>query len=300
MKLRFLIDDDEDESSLKHKFISRPKKLSGHYGCMITFEKGEVKNEIRYKLNIDFSKTQNGNNLFKIDRAKELFINDLPPDSFIDELAFETSKVLYPLELEVLNDGSIKSIQNFDEIKERWIKAEKKIKTYYKGEFADKYLKLTAKALKIEERLINKLTKDWFFYMYFKLFTKYDYKEELMQFPTAGKALPVSYKVTHKVEERSDAEDVLIRINGKIKDERCALDLEQELDYPYFKSMDENEKDLKGTCDITYSLSNKTRIIEGIDATFNTEYLDPKKVIVKMFLLNNTTSTTPKKSYFLD
>ncbi len=296
MRLKFL-PKEENENNVKHKFIVRPKNLSGRYGCMIIFEKGELKNEIRYKLNINFLKEQNGINLFKLDREKELFINDLPPNNFMDQLAFETSKVIYPLELEVSNDGNIKKIRNFSQIKERWIDEEKRIKAYYKGELTDKYLKLTNKTLKAEERLINKLTKDWFFYLYFKLFNKYDYKEKLMQFPTAGKALPVSYEVTHKVEERSEAEDVLIRIKGKIKDERCALDLEQELDYSYFRNIDSNEKDLKGTCTINYSLNNKTRIIEGIDATFNTKYLEPKKVTIKMFLLKNKTI---KKSNFLD
>jgi len=297
MRLKFLIDDDESKSDVKHKFILRPNKLSGKYGCMVSFEKGAVKNEIRYKLDIDFYKGKNGINIFKIDRAKELFINDFPPENFLDQLAFETSKVLYPLELEVLNDGNIKRIQNFKEIKERWDKAEEKIRAYYKGELTDKYLKLTTKTLKSEAKLISKLSKDWLFYMYFKLFTKYGYKEKLMQFPTAGKALPINYAVTHKIEERLDVDDVLIRIKGKIKDERCALDLEQELDFPYYRNIDKNEKDLKGICDVIYSLNNKTRIIEGIDATFYTEYLEPKKVIIKMFLIDNKTT---KKSNFLD
>ncbi len=297
MKLKFLIDDDESESAVKHKFISRPNKLSAKYGCTVSFEKGTVKNEIRYKLDIDFSKGQNGINLFRINRAKELFINDFPPNSFIDQLAFETSKVIYPLELEVLNDGNIKSIRNFKKIKERWIKEEKKIRIYYKGKLTDTYLNLTNKTLKAEERLINKLTKDWFFYLFFKLFNKYNFKEKYMHFPTAGKALPVKYKVSHNVKEREKAKDIFVIINGEIKDERCALDLEQELDYPYFKSINGKEKDLKGTCDISYSLNNKNRIIEGIDATFYTEYLVPKKVTVKMFLLE---SETIKKSNFLD
>lgn len=299
MKLTFLPDDYE-ENATRHKYIARPKSLSGNYGCMITFEKDNLITEIKYKLNIDFFKGTNGANIFKIIRADALFINDLQPDSHLDQLAFETSNVLYPLELEVLNDGSINRITNYKEIKERWVYAEEKIRTYYKGQLADKYLELTNRTLEDEKRLISKIAKDWVLYMYFILFNKYDFKESMMQFPTAGKAIAVNYKVTHKVESRPEVEDLIIRIKGVIEDERCALDLEQELDYPYFRGMDKNKKDLNGTCNISYSLSDKTRIIEGIEAEFITAYIDPKKITIKMFLLDRAANKIKNtKSDFL-
>ena len=273
------------DNKLKHHLTLHPNNLNGRYGCMITFQKGEIKNEIRYKLDVEYLKNTNTSTLYRIGRAQDLFINDKAPDNFMDQLAFETSKIIYPLEIGFLNDGSINHIQNFDEITSRWLQAKKKIKEYYKGELVDKYLNLINNTLKFEEKLMRKLTKDWFLYMYFKPLSKDIYTEKYFQFPTAGKALPVNYEITQKIEERSDAEDILIKIEGKIKDDRCALDLEQELDYPYFKSIDINEKDLEGNCAITYTLNKNNRIIEGIEAEFYTEYLEPKRIEIKMFLL---------------
>jgi len=275
------------ENKLKTDLTQHPNNLNGRYGCMVIFQKGDIKNEVRYKLDIQFLKIQDESIIFKLDRADEIFINDKAPDNFMDQLALETSKVIYPLEMGFLNDGNIKNIQNFHEITNRWLLAKKKIKEYYKGELVDKYLSLINNSLKFEEKLINKLSKDWFLYLYFKPLSNDIYTEKYFQFPTAGKALPVNYQITQKIEERSDTEDILIKIKGKIKDDRCALDLEQELDYPYFKSIDKNEKDLEGNCDITYILNKNNRIIEGIEAEFYTEYLEPKKIEIKMFLLES-------------
>jgi len=273
------------KSKFEYPFILRPNNLFGRYGCSIAFQNGKINNEIRYKLDIQFLKDQKQINIFKLNRTQELFINDRPPVNFIDRLAFETSSVLYPLVVEFSDDGSIRSIKNFDEIKERWIKAKKKIQKYYKGELTDDYLKRVDASLKSKGMLSNKLSKDWFLYMYFKLFYKNNFTEKYMQFPTSGKALPINYEVNHNIQERIEAKDILIKIDGIINDDRCALDLEQELDYPYFKNIDENEKNMKGICDITYSLNEKTKVIEGIDAQFYTEYQKPKRIELKMFLL---------------
>lgn len=299
------------EAFSENKLSNFFSKFKGEYGCMVLFEEGSSKNQLRYKLTIEHCGVVNNNqNIFKIDRDSKIYVNDKEPEDFIDKIAIQVSQVIYPLEIKTSYEGAFKDILNFDHILSRWKQQKKAIKETYKGDIVDKYIKLTDTTLSDVEFLKDKITKDWFINLYFSPIYKW-YSDDLyvetdVKYPISGKAKPVNYKVRQEIEE-TEFNDLEINFKGTIQDERCALDLNQKLDYPYYRSKNSDERDLEGEANIKYLLNKKTGIIDGYEAIFNTLFEIPKKVTVKMFLqkaikenieLKYTEENKPKKSFW--
>ncbi len=276
----------------EHQLLLKPKDFKGKYGCMITFEDKKSKTDLRYKLTIEFlGKTDEFTNLFRISRLPEFYLNDKAAEDFLDELAYEVSNSIYPLEIKTRRNGEILSFNNHDEVVSRWNETKKKLQKKYKGELVSKYIKLTDDTLRSEDRFFDKMSKDWFLQLYFApLYQQYGHNymvESEIKYPIAGNALPVNYDTKIKLEdlENESSKDMILKIKGNIRDDRCALDIEQELDTPYYAKINAKEKSLKGTCDITYLLDKKTGIVEGYEGCFDTKFTKEKKITVKMFLL---------------
>ncbi len=275
-----------------HTLTINPEGFKGQYGCMVTFDNGTAKTVLRYKLNIYWTgKSNQFTNTYRIDREPHIFINDKVPEDFLDKLAVEVSQVIYPLEVETTWDGKLNKILNFEAIVERWEHKKKELPQFYKGDIADRYLQLTDQTLSSPTVLFEKLTKDWCIQLYFsRLYVHYseDFAvEQKESYPIAGKATPVTYTTTQYLERVSenDTNDITLRIEGKIDDERSALDLEQELDIPYHKLLNAEVKKMKGKCELMYVLEEDTGIIETFEANFETKFSVQKKVNVRMSLL---------------
>lgn len=274
-----------------------PENLNANYGCSVFFDDGKSQNEIRYKLDISFiGNVENEVRSFRIQRDSEIYINDIKPEAFIDTLAFEVSECLYPLEIRTTKDGKLNTILNFEEIISRWEITKKRIQEDYKGDLTEKYIKATEKSLQSEEILLQKISKDWLIHLYFNSLYKF-YSEDLyidtkIEFPVINNIKPLEYQVKSKIQLDKDTEDIRLDIKGTIDDERSALDIEQKLDYPYYKEQNKNEKSLKGTCNLIYLFEGNTGIIEAIEAEFNTKLSPPKKILVKLFLLKKLDNNT--------
>ncbi len=280
-------------SSLVNDVLSQDlTNFHGKYGCQIIFEDNNGKNEIRYKLNIKYKGAINElTHRFIIDRDDIVYINDSPPDTFMDKLAYETSKTIYPLELKVNYNGDLLEVQNQEHVIKRWDLEKQKLKEYYKGNLANTYLILFEKTISNPQKLLHKIKKDWFINLYFSNiyvnYTSDGFIKTKRRFPIAGKAAPVLYKLNQSIENIEDKStgEYLIKVKGSIKDERCALDIEQHFDYPFFKLKDSDQEDLEGDCKITYMVTREKGLLEGFEAFFDTKFQNPKKVTVKMYLL---------------
>ncbi|KAA1245322.1 hypothetical protein [Aquimarina sp. RZ0] len=286
-----------------HQLLLKPKGFTGKYGCMIILDDHQSRTELRYKLTIKFiGKVDEFTNSFRITRLPEFYINDQAPQDFLDKLAYEVSNVIYPLEIETLRNGQIHSINNHNDVVSRWNITKKRLSKNYKGLLVDKYIKLTDYTLRSPEVFFDKISKDWFLQLYFApLYNVYSDDFTFgceIKYPIAGKALPVNYLTELTIEdlENESSKDIIIKGKGKIKDQRCALDIEQELDDPYYAKINTNEKKLNGTCDLIYLLDKKTGIVEGYEANFETKFAKPKKVCIKMFLLEKI----PEHSVLID
>lgn len=279
------------KSLINNKINLDPTGLYSRYGCMIIFEDNHAKNSLRYKLEIKYlGKSDHNSNIFQINRNTDIYINDKFPESSMDELASKVSQVIYPLKLECNQNGTLKSVINFDEIKERWIVLKKELKKYYKGEVTDKYIKLNDITLSVSELFLNKIKQDWFLHLFFApihvSYTDSRYVFDKPKYYIAGNAGLVEYETKKTLEENSSGPIHFVKINGTINDQRCALDLEQELKFPYYKTLNSDEKPLKGTCNITYGINKETGVIQGIEAYFETNFVEKKKITVKMFSLD--------------
>ncbi|WP_010520524.1 hypothetical protein [Aquimarina agarivorans] len=306
-----------EEKALKNNTLYlNPEGLYTRYGCMIIFEDNHAKNALRYKLEIKYiGKSEENNNIFRIDRNPEIYINDTSPEANTDELAAKVSQVIYPLEIETTARGTLHTITNFKEVQTRWQKVKRQIKSYYQGESVDQYIALNDKTLIYPSLFQKKMAQDWFLHLFFApIYGSYPddaFNPEKSSFiisPSyntskyyvAGNAGPVSYKTINKIKKNPSGPIHFVKIKGELHDERCALDLEQELEFPYYKMLNPEEKALKGTCDLTYGINKKTGVIEGIEAFFDTQFENPKKVTVKMFALEQVEEkeevTTEKKA----
>ncbi|MBL7559573.1 hypothetical protein JAO71_07135 [Olleya sp. YSTF-M6] len=281
----------------KNHLTFNHKKLNAKYGCSVLFDDGKSKNEIRYKLDITFTgNIENKIKTFRITRGDKIYINDIIQNNFIDKLAIETSKCLYPLHIKTNRKGKLIEILNFDEIINRWEQIKKKIKENYKSKLTDNYIKATEKSLVDKKILLDKISKDWFLNLYFseiyKFYSQDLYINENLKYPILGDVKPVEYKVISKVQLNEDTKDIRLDISGIIDDDRSALDLVQKLDTPYYKELNKNEKSMEGSCNLIYLFEGKTGVIEAIEANFETKTSVPNKVLVKMFLLKKTNSTS--------
>lgn len=275
-----------------HHLSLKLDNFYGRYGCMAIFEDDQSKNELRYKIDIKYlGKQSEFTYAYRIERDPKIYINDKVSNNLMDELAAKVSQVIYPLDVLTSHDGSLKSILNFEEVCKRWPMVKEEIRKYYKGATVEKYLQLNDNTLSSYDQFYKKMSQDWFLQLYFSsLYISYSedlYVFKKVYYSIAGNAGPVQYEATQKLEgTKTNDTSLFVKIKGEIKDERCALDLEQELDFPYYREIYPDEKDLKGTCNVTYSLNKETGIVEGLEAEFDTKFSEPKKVMIKMYLLD--------------
>ncbi len=66
------------------------------------------------------------------------FINKKQPSLIIDQIADEINDALYPIILHIDKRAELLSVENLDEIKERWTRKKSKLKLEYQGRIVDK------------------------------------------------------------------------------------------------------------------------------------------------------------------
>ncbi|WP_435524741.1 hypothetical protein [Chryseobacterium indoltheticum] len=114
---------------------------------MITIENDSSKNELKYDASVRWIKYENGFHFFEIDRISNLFLNEEEVNEIADLLAFKTSKVLFPMQISVNQQGKFNNVENADVFKERWNGIKDEVYKEFEGEIVDEYCR------KIEEVL---------------------------------------------------------------------------------------------------------------------------------------------------
>lgn len=272
------------------------------YGCVISFLDGSEKNKLKYEVEITFVKTiPEVARLFKIDRVSPVYINNTEPDLLIDQLAYETGKVFYPLIAEIDFDGKFLKIGNIEEIRKRWTKNREDILEYFTGEETEKYLELMDEAIADEEYLSGVIENDLFISTYFagiyKPYTSSLTVEEDLFFPIAGKGKPVQFRVTATVANQLNSFSAIeLRHQGSVNDERSALDIEEEQFFPLQKSEDPAVPSAEGTYQALYILNKDTKAIESIVAEWKLELKNKKEFEVKIFEIETSASVKALKT----
>ncbi|QNK63440.1 hypothetical protein H7F33_02710 [Pedobacter sp. PAMC26386] len=284
--------------SAKHSLLLKliAPHFSRKYGFAVSFLDGTEKNRLKYEVEVSYLRTiPEEARIFKIDRLSTVYIDDTEPDLLVDQLAYETGKVFYPLIAEIDFDGKFIGIGNIEEIQERWIKLREEISEYFVGEEVERYLELMDEAIADEELLHESIENDFFIHTYFsniyKSYTSSLVVEEDMSFPIAGKGEPVNFKVTTEAAGILNSFDTIeLNCTGVTRDERSAQDIEQEQCFPIHKLNEPSVDSVKGSYEALYILHKDTKAIESVVAKWKLELKVVREIEVKIFEIETEAS----------
>jgi hypothetical protein len=274
-------------------YLANAEAFNNHYGVLISFIEDDKKTEVKYTATIKYLTTlQNENRVFEVDRTSIVYINDIEPDNTIDELAHECGCVYYPLQVEIGLNGKIKSINNYTEIIERWEKKKQQLKEYFQGEIVEQYIQLMNNTIQSEDDLTDCITKDLFFDVYFssiyKIYTTGINNKIDLHFPLIGNSLPIKFSCIDVLGEYcNDYEAIELSHSGVLSDDRCIVDLEEELDYPVNKLLNNSLVQAVGTYDALYILNHNSGEIETIIANWKLNLTVKKEVEIKVYKIEN-------------
>lgn len=249
--------------------------FSRSYGLLINYKDGENEDAVKYELMVTYVKTiPEVARIFKIERTSMVYINDVAPNTTIDELSYQAGQVFYPLSIAVDFDGAYQEVHNREEIIERWPSHKRKLQEYFKGEPVERYLKLMEEVIYDEWSLNECFRKDLFISSYFCPIYK-PYTSDLavkgdLFFPVAAEGAGMSFETEQSAEPYlNDSGEIILRHKGAVKDERSVQEMEE-------------GPELTGDYTARYSLSAQTKSIQSIVATWNSG--GPAKQSVELLL----------------
>lgn len=274
-------------------YLANAKEFYNNYAVLISLIEDNKQTQVKFTTSIKYITTlENGNRVFEINRTSILYINDIVPDNTIDELAYECGTVYYPLQVELGENGKILSIYNYGEIVDRWQIKKGNLSSYFKGEVVEQYIQLTDETIQSKIDLTDCFTKDLFFDIYFSSIYKIYITGEAFKtdkyFPLIGKSLPIKFSCIEVLGEYLNAYGALeLTHSGELSDERCVLDLEEELDYPVNKLLNNSLEKAKGSYDALYILNDSAGDVETIIANWKLDLDVKKEIEIKVYKIEN-------------
>lgn len=252
------------------------------YGVKIIIQNGEKETSIKYELSINKKGRVDNNFLMEINRLSLVYIDDMYPDLMVDRLAADTFEMVYPLLFLVDKNGCIVDLFNFEEIKDRWSKGKDQLREGRKGEWLEKYLRMTDKCFSRKENFLSKLKNDWFLHSFFLgIYQTYTSNYEIERdvfFPFVQNMTGVQYHTKQRIDKCYDNYNMIqVMIEGKVSDKRSVKDFGYKLNYPCF----DDSKLLEGNYYSKYFVDPKTNLIDTMitECTLNLE--KPKKITIK-------------------
>ncbi len=272
------------------------------YGVMYTIEVDGKIDTIKFETKVLCRQLPANVYCYTITRLTKTFINDTEPDLLIDVLAIKVAAILYPLRLIVSAGGDIIAIENFADIKTRWVTTQQDIQKKYKGELVEKYLQLITLSLQDENTVLRSILADWFLCAFFNSIYQSDdttfNTEKWVSFPLVAKSSAVLFKATQNIQQHY-TEDNLINLNieGEIADARCKADFEDELNYPHF-ALQQAMPMAIGKYNAQYYLSPYNHAVETIYLQCEINLTKKKIVTVLICNLKSTAYQIPVENKF--
>ncbi|MBB6370067.1 hypothetical protein [Chryseobacterium shigense] len=221
-----------------------------------TFINGEEKLKLHYEIEI-----KKNNNKVEIKR-KSVYLNHQRPDLIVEQMADKIGNMMYPLELELNDDGTIKETSNQQAILDRWLRLKLELEDYYRGKEAELIFQNVGKNIRSRSKFLHKIKDSLFYGMYFfplyETFTedkKYIFQMYLPLEENSGK---VPFEVTLSLnEEISKTNKFLIQAEGKSIAPRL-----YSIHIP--KNENNNQPTTEGYFDFTYKFNSKDNSIFAI------------------------------------
>lgn len=252
----------------KGKLEFFPSSLNKKYGVLITLEKGDDSQTIKYEVNLRYVRQEEKEKVFELNRISKIFINDQETDTIADVLAVKVAQVLYPLQILIDENGSFSGIANYEQIQQRWYAVKEAIYDEYEGEWVEKYVELNEEVLNEKESIEFSLLSDYFIRTYFNgIYSEYpdrNSKNNKIQFPVLNDVSDINYQVKSEVEAFYDESNfIVLNQDGVINEERSKEDLEAKFNFPFYANPDSSYVIAEGNYRGKYFLNPSDHSIEA-------------------------------------
>lgn len=248
--------------------IFRPENSFLKYSTMITFENDTHRNELKYDVAVRWIKHEKGFHFFEIDRISNLFLNEEEVNEIADLLAYKTSKVLFPIQISVDQQGKFNNVENADVFKDRWDTVKEDVYREFEGDIVDEYCLKIEKILDEPNALFIYMKNDYFIRtLFFGIYQKFnkDYQTEIVEaFPIINNAIEPNYKIELEVDPLKDDYDLInIAGNGTLYDDRSRYDFINGA--PFSLTIEDNPvMNNDGNFRLQYYLNGGTQLSESL------------------------------------
>ncbi len=281
-------------SSTNFNLIFRPEELKKEFEVRHTIQKEDKIDTMRQEMSIQRLLNKESDYFyFEVDTISRLYLNGTVADGIAVELAENTAQILYPLQIVVDDTGKWRDIYNFDAIQKRWKEKKEDLLGYYDGATTDKYIAIVDKTLESKERLVTKLSSNWFLRSFFNGI-HIDYTEKLevekhVFYPFSTTIIEPRFLIKQKVQDTLDeSKRLIVEQKGIIDDERAAEDFENGSELPSYALFNENVVQLKGSYEAKYFLDPNNHNVTELKLECHIETETPQKITVEVTPLQAT------------
>ena len=278
-----------------NKLVYSPVNSHYKYGVMINIENGGKKNELKYETSVKWMQKYGDYHIFEIDRTSKIYINEEEANDIADLLAYETSKVLFPMHLMIDEDGNWEEVAKCNIYPERWKTVKKHLQKEFEGEMVENYFQKIEKILETPEQINFYMLGDFFLRT---LFLRYCFNygkdftaEKHITFPIIENGIEPRYKIQAKTDHYLDEYNLItIEMEGVLDDERSQADFIN--GNPFAFEIDEKNKETEsfGDFSVLAFLNPNSCIPEAVHLECSIDLEETKKVSVVIANLSETGS----------
>lgn len=273
----------------ENSLVFEPGKIFSGYGVIINIENGNRKSELKYETSVRWLKSENNLHFFEIDRTSKLFLNEEEVNEIADMLAYKTSKVLYPLQISVDEQGKFNAVEDISVFKKRWPAVKEEVYKEFEGETVDRYCRKIEKVIDEPEAISFYLKNDYFlrtlFFGIYQNFGQNFLIKGIESFPVVNNPVEPKYEVKLEIDPLKD-EDNLIRIegSGNLHDERSSYDFINEA--PFSMIIDDHPvMNCNGAFRMRYYLNGENAFPESMYLECSIMLKEEKKISVMVAAL---------------
>ncbi|WP_353146798.1 hypothetical protein [Chryseobacterium sp.] len=264
--------------------IFQPEHSFCKYGVVINIESGDSRNELKYEISVRWLRKENRLHFFEIDRISNLYLNEEEVNEIADTLAYKTSKVLYPLQISVDEQGKFNAVENLSVFKERWPGIKEEVYKEFEGETVDRYCQKIEEIIGQPDAMDFYLKNDYFIRTLFSgIYQSFGLNYQIKRtesFPVMNNPIEPKYEVQLKIDPLKDEYDLVnITGEGKLSEERTIYELINEAPFPMIIK-DPPEINEAGSCRMQYYLNGKSQLAESVYFEYSIMLKKEKKISV--------------------
>ncbi|WP_312993097.1 hypothetical protein [Chryseobacterium flavum] len=272
-----------------NSLVFQPENEIRRYGVVITIEKGEAKNELKFETSVRWLKTEKGRHFFEIDRTSNLYLNEEEVNEIADLLAYRTSKVLYPLQVSTDDKGKFEAVENPEVFIQRWAGIKEELYKEFEGEIVEEYCKKIERVIGEPESIDLYLRNDYFirtlFFGIYQSFGRNYSIEETKSFPVIHNHIEPQYRIRLEIDPLKDEYDLInIEGEGKLSDERTVHDFINNLPFSLIVN-DQPDMNEEGEMRIQSYLNGKNGLLEYMYLECSMMLNEIKKISVAIAIL---------------